>query len=113
MFLTPKAFWPAGPMFPPDNYDHWTNACRALKELKGLRFLCVELVVGDTNFRHLSTTVDDESLLAILQPLNGLRLDIFVVEISLEVNERVRERLGELAFTVVVRKRPYNSVLFT
>jgi hypothetical protein len=112
MFLTPRQYWPAGTNFPPDNYEHWAEGCRALKRLRGLRSLCVEMIVGDMHHRQDATTVDDDSLVAVLEPPNRVTAPWFELEINLAVNKRVRERLGDMAFIIVVKSRPYNTVLF-
>jgi hypothetical protein len=88
------------------------EGCRALEGLRGLRSLCVEMVIGDVAHRQDATMVDDDSLVAILEPLNRVAAPLFKVEINLAVNEMVRERLGEMAFTIVVKSRPYDTILF-
>jgi hypothetical protein len=62
--------------------------------------------------RQDATTVDGDSLVAVLEPLNRVTAPRFELEINLAVNKRVRERLGDMAFIIVVKSRPYNTVLF-
>jgi hypothetical protein len=62
--------------------------------------------------RQDATTVDDDSLMAVLEPLNRVTAPRFELEINLAVNKRMRERLGDMAFIIVVKSKPYNTVLF-
>lgn len=99
-------------MFPPDNYGEWAASCALLSKLHGIRTLCVDMIVWDTSERVDMTAVEDDALVAILEPLNQVSAPVFEVELNLALPENVLAKLGKLAFTLTVRKRPYDRVLF-
>ena len=112
MFLAPKRYWPAHEMFPPDNYKQWSEGCQAQEDLRGLHSLRLEIIVWDTHDQKDAAAVEDDSLVSILEPLNRVTAPLFEVEMNLAIPKTVQKRLGTLAFMVVVKQRPYNTIVF-
>ncbi|KAF2463883.1 uncharacterized protein BDR25DRAFT_272402 [Lindgomyces ingoldianus] len=112
IFLTPQRYWPEHERFPPDNYCQWSTSCETLQNLRGLRSLHVEIIVWDTHEREDSTAVEDDALVSILEPLNHVSAPLFEIEVNIAIPETVLERLGKRTFTLVVKSRPYDRILF-
>ncbi|KAF1962962.1 hypothetical protein CC80DRAFT_461435 [Byssothecium circinans] len=113
IFLTPQRYWPEHKRwFPPDNYCQWPTSCATLQNLRGLRSLHVEIIVWDTFEREDATAVEEDALISILEPLNHVSAPVFDIEMNMAMPETVLERLGKLTFTLVVKSRPYDRVLF-
>ncbi|KAH4227128.1 hypothetical protein HBI06_105060 [Parastagonospora nodorum] len=112
MFLTPQRYWPNHDAFPPDNYREWSTSCALLQSLHGLRSLQVEIIVWDTFERNDPAAIEDDALTFILEPLNNISAPLFEVEMNMALPKSVLERLGKLSYTLVVRHRPYDDVLY-
>ncbi|PVI01624.1 hypothetical protein DM02DRAFT_561213 [Periconia macrospinosa] len=113
LFLMPLNIWSGKRGFPPEHLQTWTLACEALKKLRGIRYLFVEMLVWDLFDRVNASAVDDDSLVTILQPLNGLEAPHFVVEMNIAIPKSVLARLGKLAFVSLVKTRRYVRQLDT
>lgn len=111
LFLTPRTMWSQKGTFPPERMISWTLACEAMKTLRAIRRLFVEMLVWDLYDRVNASAVDDDSLVAILEPLNELEAPNFTVEMNIAIPDGVLARLGKLAFMPVVRQRPYEREL--
>jgi hypothetical protein len=114
IFLSPKDGWPNPQIFPPDNYTLWSDGCKSLQDLSGLHSLRFNIIVWD--FLHSNrkdhTLVNHDSLLSILEPLQGIKAPLYEVEMNLPIPEAVQTVLGETSFTLVVKERPYIERLF-
>ncbi|ORY11550.1 hypothetical protein BCR34DRAFT_325393 [Clohesyomyces aquaticus] len=113
IFLTPESYWPEFEWFPPDNYKTWREGCSALEELRGIHRLRLEIGVFDTYDRKNPTAVEENALVSILEPLSQVMAPLFEVEMNLAIPQAVRETLGKMTFTLVVKHRPYNTELYT
>lgn len=111
LFLTPHATWGQKGTFPPERMMSWKLACEAMKKLRAIRYLFVEMLIWDLFDRVNASAVDDDSLVTILEPLNELQARQFTVEMNIAIPDGVLARLGKLAFVPVVRKRPYERQL--
>ncbi|KAH3964650.1 hypothetical protein HBH70_126260 [Parastagonospora nodorum] len=112
IFLTPQRYYPDEEWFPPDNYRQWPTSCALVQSLHGLRSLQVEIIVYYTHDHQNTAAVEEDAILRILEPLNHVSAPLFEVEMNVAVPETVLEKLGTLAFTLVVRNRPFNDSLF-
>ncbi|KAL1639579.1 hypothetical protein SLS58_007779 [Diplodia intermedia] len=96
---------------------YWTESCRALEGLKGLRDLRITIQFwhpsDDLPFAQMMpfprVLPDDESLYWLLFPLQRVMLDVkvrrFVVALDMEVGSDVREMLGPVPFQIEQRER--------
>jgi hypothetical protein len=111
MFLTPGRHMPAHKHFPPDNFTQWPITCQTLNEMQGLRSLRIEMIVRDIEYRNGSGSVDDDSLVYILEPLNRISVPIFEVGMNMPIPDGVLAKLGKLTFIPIVRQRSFNNRL--
>jgi len=112
IFLTPQRYYPEKEWFPPDNYRQWPTSCALMQSLHGIRSLQVEIIVYHTHDHNDTAAVEEDALFCILEPLNHVSAPLFEVEMNMGVPKTVLERLGTLAFTLVVKNRPFNDGLF-
>jgi hypothetical protein len=111
LILTPAAWWTHNSTFPPEGLARWTDGCRAVRGMRGLRSLYFDIIVWHTIDQEDASAVDDESLIEILKPLQELDAPEFVVEMNFGIPEKVERVIGERRFRFVVRERPFDRVL--
>lgn len=111
MFFMPQALWQEYPVFPPDNYQQWSDACEALADLRGLLSFHLEIIVWDMYGNGSIELMDEDSLVSILAPLNRITAPRFEVEMNFAIPETVQRRIGTTSFTIVVRQRPWDHGL--
>ncbi|KAF2681458.1 hypothetical protein K458DRAFT_309321, partial [Lentithecium fluviatile CBS 122367] len=117
MFVPPMTTWPyvreltawsPGRRPPPDPYKDWAEACQALRDLRGLESLRVEIIFRN-DYNSRGPLMADHELVTVLEPLNHVKAPLFEVEMNVCVPETVHEMLGKSAFTTVVKQRPYDD----
>lgn len=72
----------------------------------------VEIIVWDTFVRSDMSAVEEDALVSILEPLKQLAARSFEVELNFAPPDIVLNRLGELPFRLIIRKRPYDRIAF-
>jgi hypothetical protein len=107
LFRTPKQFHMNGSL-PPENYQHWNTACEALRTLRKLHSLKIEMVIWNHDRGHDSKPVHHDSLVFIFGALMELKAHSFVVELNMELPVSIRTALGDLPFTITVQERSYD-----
>ncbi|KAF1945550.1 hypothetical protein EJ02DRAFT_338638, partial [Clathrospora elynae] len=112
VFLTPMDLWRRHRPFPPECYEDWERCCTAIRDLRILRSLRLDIIVWDDAECNDSASIDQESFLAILKPFCGTSPPIFEVELNRNIPEHVLQALGTPMFSLIIKRRPYNMVLF-
>lgn len=79
--------------------------------MRGLHSLRIEMIVWDHAHVQDTAVVDTESLSFILEPLNKISVPFFEVEMNWPIPNVMLTKLGQLAFTLVVRQRPFDYQL--
>lgn len=64
------------------------------------------------DFPRNAVAAKESELLEILRPLNYLSAPIFMVEMNLPISQNIVNELGQLAFTPVLKVRPFDYTLF-
>jgi hypothetical protein len=101
-------------ILPPEDYNHWEDACSTIATLQGLQSLVIDMTLW--NYRYYSMTdtrtIDDNHLIMILSPLRNIRAKYFEVEINVDIPDRAKTALEPFPFKLTERHRPYNTTVF-
>ncbi|KAF2803252.1 uncharacterized protein BDZ99DRAFT_399750, partial [Mytilinidion resinicola] len=101
LFLTPRPSWLRSG-FPPENYNKWSDGCKALQELRGLRSIRFEFIGREDG----PAEADVESLVSVLEPLKDIKAPSFEVEMNFPIPDPVQAILGDTNFTLRFQQRP-------
>ncbi|KAH7079687.1 hypothetical protein FB567DRAFT_127170 [Paraphoma chrysanthemicola] len=109
VFLVPTKMAGASDCLPPENYNDWTKACTIIGSLDCLQSFKLDMTIW--NFYNWKTLnlVDNDSLIAIFQPLQNLVVKDFEIKTNISVDASLTDLLGPLKFRLQQEHRPYGD----
>lgn len=89
----------------PDAMSQWLAACKILASLEQLEDLKIVIAIWPWS-REPGGKMDDEDIVAVLEPLKAVQAATFSVVLTTNFTEDARQKLGPISFVVTQRERP-------
>lgn len=86
--------------------------CQSLSQIKSLDSLTFDIIADYVYSKSTPIAYKERILKSALEPLENLKARVFEVEVNLMVTQSFLDSLGDVNFTVKVRKRDLNNELF-